>query len=157
MLAYRIAKSAYANDLSGEGARLYGGRWNPKGFAVLYTSAHRSLAALEILAHTSAPAIPEDLMMISIWIPNDCSSESITPEDLPGDWRNYPAPISLANRGKRWLVEGSALVLTVPSVIIPSETNILINPAHPEFYQVEIREILPFRIDDRLKNNHKRN
>lgn len=150
MIVYRIAKNAYSRDLSGTGPRLYGGRWNPKGVSVVYTSETRSLAVLEFYVHLSRAVILPGLCLVSIKIPDRVSSKEITVADLPKDWRAYPAPPELAALGAKWIRSGESLLLCVPSAVMPPECNILINPAHPEMKNVQIIEIEKYILDKRL-------
>lgn len=152
MDVFRITKLSYSRDLTGEGARMNGGRWNNVGVAMLYTSEHESLAALEVLAHISLDSAPEDLALVTIHIPGSVKSQSIRPDRLPDHWRLHPAPEELAEIGTQWIQSQDTLLLKVPSVIIPTEWNILINPAHRDFDTIEIREISPFHFDDRLRS-----
>ena len=93
MVLYRIAQTTYIDDLSGSGPRLYGGRWNPKGIGVIYTSESRALAALEFFVHLSRTIIPPGLSLASIEIPDKESGKEITMEELPRNWRSYPAAL----------------------------------------------------------------
>ena len=150
MVLYRIAKTAYIGDLSGSGPRLYGGRWNPKGIGVIYTSESRALAALEFFVHLSRTVIPPGLSLASIEIPDKASRKEITMEELPRNWRSYPAPLELADIGASWIRSKKSLLLRLPSVIMPPEKNVLINPAHPEMTGVRIIEVEPYSPDPRL-------
>lgn len=150
MEVYRISRQKYIRDLSGEGARIHGGRWNHKGHSVLYTSEYESLATLEILVHTPINSLPQDLWLLTLYIPDNVSAETIERNSLPSDWRTYPAPNKLADLGTRWIRQSSSLTLSVPSVITSSESNILINPHHPEFSNLEIKDIREFKLDGRL-------
>jgi len=150
MDAYRISRSAYIRDLSGEGARRYGGRWNRKGHPVLYTAEHASLAILETLVHSSINALPNDLCIAKIHIPDDIKTMVLKEEELPENWRQYPAPNILADRGAEWLNKAKSLVMMVPSAVVPSEWNILLNPVHPEFEGIKLDGVRDFSLDRRL-------
>jgi len=150
MVVYRIARSSYIRDLSGTGAKKYGGRWNPKGIAVLYTSKHRSLAILELLVNASTQSLPKDLSLLSLKVPNLQQITEKTEEDLPQNWRTTPAPFRLADIGSEWIASNRSLILKVPSAIVPEEQNILINPNHPDFKQLSIQSISSFSLDSRL-------
>ncbi len=151
MNVYRIAREKYIGDLTGEGAKRYGGRWNQKGTNVLYTSMHESLAALEVLVHVSISSIPKDFKILVLSVPQSATMNEIRVQDLPANWDQYPAPDILAENGTKWAVSKSTLLLKVPSVIIPSEKNILINPAHAQFSTIKQKEIRSFIFDNRLK------
>lgn len=150
MVLYRISKKKYIDDLSGEGARKFGGRWNFKGSAVLYTSQTESLAALETLVHTSVAAMPSDLNLLILTVPDNIKPEKIDADQLPSSWRNYPAPNQLAEIGNKWINTESSLLLDVPSVLVQTETNIIINPSHSNMNKLRIKEIRPFSFDMRL-------
>ncbi|MDZ7719222.1 MAG: RES family NAD+ phosphorylase [Balneolaceae bacterium] len=147
---YRIARERYIEDLSGEGSRIYGGRWNFKGTPVLYTSQSESLAALETLVHAPVSAIPDDLNLLILSVPDNLKPEIIQREELPGDWRNYPAPNKLAEIGAKWINSTMSVMLKVPSVLVQTESNILINPLHSDMEKIEVKEIRPFCFDTRL-------
>ncbi len=150
MHLYRITKSKFVRDLSGEGAKLYGGRWNRKGIAVLYTSQQESLAALETLVHITASTAPSDLSLAVLSIPDSLKPRTVKMEDLPASWRNYPAPNKLAKIGTEWATSKLILMLTVPSALVKTEWNVLINPAHSDIEHVNILEVKEFRFDSRL-------
>ena len=116
MVLYRIAKNAYISDLSGTRPRLYGGRWNPKGMGVIYTSETRALAALELFVHLSRTVIPPSFSLATIEIPDTASIKKITVKDLPRNWRAYPAPTKPAALGASWIRSKESLLLRVPSV-----------------------------------------
>ncbi len=150
MIVYRIARTGFAGDLTGEGARLYGGRWNHKNTPCLYSSASRALAVLEYTVNVNVADIPRALSIASIEIP-DNSILSFTARDLPGDWRQSPAPSSTKDFGTALLKDAQALALKIPSVIIPDEWNYLINPLHPGMQDVVIISITDYPYDIRIK------
>ncbi|MBI5602200.1 MAG: RES family NAD+ phosphorylase [Deltaproteobacteria bacterium] len=150
MVLYRIAKTPFIRDLSGSGSRRYGGRWNPKGVEVIYASENRALAALELFVHLNRAVIPPDLSLASLKIPDMASKRELTLKELPRNWRSFPAPPELAEIGASWIRSRESLILRVPSVIMPPEKNILINPAHPEMTGVRIIEVEAYSLDKRL-------
>ena len=147
--AWRIVPAHYADaPFTGEGARRFGGRWNSPGRAVVYTSAHQSLAALEILVHLN-PRIPLRFKAFAVhfeesWI------ERLPASALPPDWRNEPPGAATMRCGDRWLESGRSAVLAVPSAIIPVEENYLLNPVHPDFSRLQIDAPKDFSFDPRL-------
>lgn len=153
MKLYRLVKEPYHHDLTGKGAREYGGRWNRKGIPVLYTSEHISLSVLEILAQSSFRSIPEKFKLLIINISAKGTWEQFRPADLPSNWRVSPAPQALADFGTQWLESRRSLLLRVPSVLVPQEHNILVNPGHSQFQDVEIEAIQDFSIDPRLQSH----
>lgn len=148
MKVYRISKCKYVNDFSGAGAAMYGGRWHSIGTYVLYTASSASLALLESLVHIStAPVI--DFCIICLDIP-DYSLEIITPDKLPSNWFQNPAPDAIKVIGDLFISSRKTLALMLPSVIVPEENNYLINPNHIYFKRVSIAFQKPITIDGRL-------
>ncbi len=151
MRVWRIVpKRRHSQAFTGEGARLYGGRWNPPGLRVVYTSATLSLAALEYFVHVSKETRPDDLVSISLEIPNDVRIECVAESKLPPKWRTYPAIDEVKEIGRKWIKNGASAVLSVPSVIIPQELNYLINPEHSDFRRMKISKPSPFSLNDRM-------
>jgi RES domain-containing protein len=135
----------------GEGARLYGGRWNLRGTRMVYTSSSRSLALIEKLVHTDSDLLPDRLVFIGAELPGDVI-ETLDPANISADWRETPGPPELAAFGSRWLSENRSVALRVPSVPMPHEYNYLLNPAHPDFHRtVTVGEMEPFSFDPRLR------
>lgn len=131
--AYRISKAAFAASIwTGIGARDYGGRWNSKGLAVVYTAENRSLAAMEQLVQLIKPRVLKGYVIASVAF-DDVQVLRLGPAALPAGWDDPVAPPQLKRYGDEWVATGSHVVLAVPSVIIPGEWNYLLNPAHPEF------------------------
>ena len=151
MIVYRIGKTKYANDLKGEGARLFGGRWNNKQIACLYTSESRALAILEYTVNINIDDIPRALSLTTIEIP-DLPITIINEVDLPGDWKQSPAPSSTKEFGSKLLLEAAAPVIRIPSAIISAEFNYLLNPLHPDSKKFRIINIIDFVYDVRIKN-----
>jgi RES domain-containing protein len=150
MFVYRIARRAYIDDLTGLGARLYGGRWNHQGTAMVYASESRSLATLEYLVHLPPAFVPTDLAIATLEIPDDIPAEDLTIDGMPEDWRRFPAPLRCADLGASWIRSRQTLLLRVPSAIVEEEFNVLINPEHPHMSSVTIRNVEPYAFDDRL-------
>lgn len=148
MKLYRIAEEQFARDLTGEGARLYGGRWNPKGIPMIYTAESVALAALEVLIRL---ATPKHYCRVIYDVPDSASMETVTEADLPTNWLLPHPNIHLIELGKRWAQERCSLLLQVPSAVVRGEGwNYLINPLHPEFSTVTITGSAPFEYDFRL-------
>ena len=144
--ARRHARRAFA----GEGARLYGGRWNSPGVAVVYTAATLSLAALELFVSLDPDNLPPDLVSIGATIPDNISMEFVSTERLPSGWREYPAPERLQKIGAAWVEKVRTAVLSVPSAVITGERNYLLNPAHPRHSRIQVGRPQPFRFDPRM-------
>ena len=150
--AWRLVREVRADDaFSGEGARLYGGRWNPHGLPATYLSATRSLAALEVLVHQAEHVPTGRFLFFEVRFPEHFVT-TIAPADLEADWRNYPPRNSTVTVGGKWLKARSSPVLQVPSIMIPEESNFLLNPEHPRAEEVEIGDPRPFTFDPRFLN-----
>lgn len=151
MKVWRICKSKYKlSAFSGYGAEKTDGRWNYKGYPLVYTSENLSLAALELFVHVSPGAIPTDLIAICGTLPASVSVEEVKVSDLPSDWRQYPALAKLKQIGTDWIIGHSSLALRVPSAINAQETNILLNPSHSEMKKLKIGNEQPFHFDPRM-------
>jgi len=156
MLVWRLTRKAHSEPpLTGEGARRFGGRWNHVGTTVVYTSGTLSLAVLEYLVNLPISDLPEDLVSIQSHVPDDLMRHDISIDDLPENWRTFPAIEELKDIGTEWVREAKTALLVVPSVVIPNELNYLINPAHPETGRVKILSIDPFALDTRLYRTEK--
>ena len=148
MRLFRIAEEQFAADLTGEGARLYGGRWNPKGIPMIYTAESVALAALEVLIRLSAP---KHYSRVVYELPDTASCEELSIAALPANWQLPYPNIYLIDLGKRWAQEKRSLLLRVPSAVVCGEGwNYMINPLHAEFGSVSIADSSPFAYDSRL-------
>jgi RES domain-containing protein len=150
MLAvWRIVTTRFASSaFSGEGARLYGGRWNRKGVPMVYTAESQSLAMLELLVQDEP--LRARYAMIPAEIPNTVRIGRITLAELPDDWHDPGAREHLRMLGGEWIASRSSAVLAVPSVVVPAETNYLLNPRHPSFSKIRIGTPQAFLTDPRL-------
>jgi RES domain-containing protein len=149
MIVYRITNCDYANDLSGTGARLYGGRWNNEGKSMLYTASSRSLAILEVLVHLPPLMIPDNYCSVEIEVPDD-SILTINTADLPVGWQDVSTITETKEMGDAFIKNREYLMMRVPSVIVSTEYNYLINPTHPKIKEVSILYNSPFNFDERL-------
>ncbi len=148
MLVYRITNKKYSSDLSGIGAAIYGGRWNKKGTPVLYTSESKAVALLETIVHLPPMILPK-LDLVSIEIP-DNSLLHISSEELPENWKSYPAPSILSEIGEQWIKNNQKLALKVPSSIMPDSYNIILNCQHKDYNKIKILDKTDFKLDPRL-------
>jgi RES domain-containing protein len=146
---WRLSKAAFSG-FDGEGARLYGGRWNLAGTAVVYASESLALAALEMFVHLELEDMPADLVARWAELPDDLSTETVSAAGLPRSWRDCPAPEALGRRGSEWARRGRSAALRVPSAVVPQEWNVLLNPAHPEFPRIRVGRAEPFSYDPRM-------
>lgn len=149
MLVYRITKSKRASDISGTGSAQYPGRWNKKGTPVLYTGKNKEIALLENIAHIP-PMMTPQLDILTLEIPDDSITE-LAIEDLPENWHQFPAPTILSEIGQEWIDIGKTVALKVPSSIIHSSHNIILNCNHKNYKKVKILDQRKFYFDSRLR------
>jgi RES domain-containing protein len=147
LLTARFAASAF----SGEGARLYGGRWNKKGVPMVYTAGSQSLAMLEMLVQDEP--LRARYVIVPATLPTNLRIERVTSERLPADWRDPGTREQLQMIGTDWARRRSSAVLAVPSVVIPTEITYLLNPQHPSFARIEIGKPEEFVTDLRLRRS----
>lgn len=147
VVTHRFAASAF----SGEGARLFGGRWNRKGESVVYTAQSRSLAFLEMLVQDEP--LRANYVLIPAEIPDDIERLKIDSKQLPEHWRTLEARETLQEIGSQWLRCAKYCVLEVPSAVIPAELNLLLNPAHHDFARIKIGQAEALESDLRLMRN----
>ncbi len=150
MIVYRVGKTRYAEDLAGEGARLHGGRWNHKLTPCIYTAESRALAVLEYTVNVNIDDIPRALSFTYLEIP-DSGMLEVAEAELPGNWKQVPAPSSTKDFGTNLLKAAQSLIIKIPSAVIPNEYNYLINPAHPGIKNCKIKEVVDFVYDVRIK------
>ncbi len=150
MQFYRITDKKYARDLEGTGAKLYGGRWNPVGHAVLYTSENPAISAWENLVYFDINK-PKNLVLLTLVLPDEkVSIQTILEDDLEDNWKENTMRTYTQEIGKNWLDANENLILKVPSAVIPQSQNILINPLHIDSTFVQIIDIQPFDFDKRI-------
>jgi len=151
MEVYRITQQAFADDISGNGSRLYGGRWNSEGIFALYTSQSRSLALLENIVHIPVSLLREKLYtIISLSIPDNIEMQIVNPEELPGEWDAFNSLSATRAMGDKFFRSANSLVLKVPSVLMPEEYNYILNPLMPTMKDVSIVHKRTLTFNDRL-------
>jgi RES domain-containing protein len=149
MRVWRISRRIYP-PLDGEGARLFGGRWNSRGSPVVYTAGSLALAVLEVLVHTDRDLIPNDLHAFEIEIPDAWTPRIVSLDELPAGWDAHDE-LELCQRfGDAWIHTAAEAVLAVPSAIVPEELNYLINVRHPDAEEVRVVSSRPFTFNPRL-------
>lgn len=151
MELFRIAQEKYAEDLSGNGARLYGGRWNSEGLFAVYTSSSRSLALLETLAHTPAKMLySKTYLLITIQVPDTLKPNRIELENLPAGWDAPDTRPVTKKSGDHFLRSKQGLLLAVPSILMPEENNFVLNPLHSDMRKVRIVHKRKILFDQRV-------
>jgi RES domain-containing protein len=153
MLLYRIGKTKYIEDLTGEGCLKGAGRWHLQGTRVLYTSASASLAKLEVLAN--APDLPKNRSLIVLKVPDTASILFVEPDQLPRNWYEYPYPAQLPMIAKAWIDARKYWIMRVPSAQLHSEYNYLLNPLHEEHSGIVVQSVQAHPFDPRLKGETK--
>jgi RES domain-containing protein len=148
MIVYRITNEAYKNDISGNGAALYGSRWNSKGIHLLYTSQFISLSILESLVHLKRNEIPPTQYLLHIEFPDEKKITEISFNKMKKNWHRESEYTQWI--GDQFMQNKEGLVLKVPSAIVPQENNFLLNPLHAEFKKVKIISSELLQLDKRL-------
>lgn len=151
MQLWRLCKDRYREAaFTGEGARLYAGRWNPAGVRMVYTSTSLALAAVELFVHLDPRDAPDDLVIVSVLLdPDHVSIEKLATNQLPSDWRAMEHS-GLRTIGAEWIRSNRSAALEVPSLAVEGEWNVLLNPAHPDFSKITLLEPKPFHFDERM-------
>jgi RES domain-containing protein len=150
LAAWRITKRKNAKSaFTGEGARLYGGRWNSPGVPLVYTAQSRSLAVLEMLVHLDSADLLKRYVLFEIRF-DDSIVNSVSPAQLPRNWRTAQSRATLRAIGDQWVANGDSAVLRVPSALVAEENNFLLSPRHKDFRAVDIGKPVSFSFDPRL-------
>ena len=150
MILHRICNSNFKDDISGNGARLFGSRWNSKGIPMLYTTEHISLAALEMLVHINYTEVPVSFHVLSVFIPDNTTIAALQYTKLKLTWRNDTGYSTFI--GDEFIKSKESLCLKVPSAVVQEESNFLINPLHIDFKKARITAARQFQFDNRLFN-----
>lgn len=152
MFCWRIAKKKYKDSaFDGEGSRRRGGRWTPKGLPAVYTAQTESLAALEQFVQIGEEGQNIRFVCFRVEIPEEeVGIEEIETDSLPANWKDTPPPDSLKAYGADWLSRSENAVLKVPSALISSECNFILNPLHPDFLRIRIADPEEFYYDPRM-------
>jgi RES domain-containing protein len=147
---WRIVKARLAaTAFDGEGSRVEGGRWNSPGTPVVYTSQSAALAALELLVHLGRSSILAAYVLIPCTL-DEALVSRLDRARLPKNWRSYPAPPGLQLIGDEWVKGGASAVLEIPSAVIETDSNYLLNPHHADFHAIRIMDPQTFEFDLRL-------
>lgn len=149
MVLFRMSKARHSDDLSGKGAEIAGGRWNHRGLPALYLAGNRSLAILETIVHCQYIKDLYNRLMLSIEVPED-NVEIFNTDHLPHDWNVTPWHNFTIDEGTKWLESFNALILKIPSAIVPAENIFMVNPRHSAFKKIKIRQKEEFKPDNRL-------
>jgi len=144
-----VPEDQAACAFDGQGARLYGGRWNSIGVAMVYASQHKSLAALEVRVHIDTTKKIKRYKSFAFQFDENLM-EVLQAGSLPKNWRQEPPPPSLQQLGDAWVQAATFPILAAPSVIIPDELNYLLNPKHADFAKIKIENSTDFAFDPRL-------
>jgi RES domain-containing protein len=150
LTVWRIANHKHLKSaFTGEGARLYGGRWNSPGTPMIYSAQSQSLAILEMLVHLDSPELLKKYVLFAVEI----DAVLVTPVDrssLPKNWKADPVPATVQAVGDAWAASLSSVAHSVPSALVPDESNFLLNPLHPDFPKLKIQRPLAFQFDPRF-------
>lgn len=139
MELFRIAQERFADDLTGNGSRLFGGRWNSEAIFAVYASSSRSLALLETLAHTPAKMLgTKNYELITLRVPDIIQIEEISFANLPIGWDAPDTRLYTQKLGDKFFQANTRLMLAVPSVLMHEEVNYVLNPLHADMKKVKI-------------------
>ncbi|MGK5028361.1 RES family NAD+ phosphorylase [Janthinobacterium sp. MDT1-19] len=139
-----------ASDLSGTGARITGGRWNSKGAPVVYCSTSIALATLETVHYLRGGGLPFNRYLVRIAIPDVVWDARQVLDPFPGGWDAIPAGLSGKRVGDSWIAAGKTALLLVPSVIVPDEYNVLLNPRHADAVAITASTVRRWSYDPRF-------
>lgn len=139
-----------ADDLSGIGAKITGGRWNSKGVPVVYCSTSIALATLETVHYLRAGTLPFNRFLVRIEVPEAVWQTRQLLDPVPGGWDAIPASMCASRAGDGWCAAGRTALLVVSSVIVPDECNVLINPRHPDAAAITASTVRRWQYDPRF-------
>jgi RES domain-containing protein len=147
---YRIVQAEWARSaMNGEGAWLHGGRWNPPGLHAVYLAESRALAALEIIVHAPREVWSLDWRVIEVEVPDELI-QAVSIADLPAAWQALPSSLTAQNFGAAWLRARKALAIRLPSVVMPEEYTLMLNPRHEDVARLRVSKPKEFRLDRRF-------
>jgi len=149
MKIFRVGRNEFINDISGTGAKMFGGRWNNKGTSLLYCSENISLAILEILVHFDGLTVPDDLKLLILEVP-DAEVKEYSQSKFRKTKRLLNAEYEFKREGEFWIKSKTSLALKVPSIINEFESNILINPNHKNMIMVKKIKLRDLELDERF-------
>jgi RES domain-containing protein len=150
MRIWRICRERYAAEaFNGNGARLFGGRWNSPGTPMVYASSSLALAAIELFVHLEPNQQPSDLVSVAALLPDREPAQRLEPDQLPTAWWTDDFE-PLRSLGDRWIREKTSLAIEVPSAALRVEWNVLVNPLHPKITELKIDPPQPFHFDARM-------
>ena len=151
MLVYRISSPKYIDDLSGAGAKQYGGRWNEKGTALVYFAGSRAMAVMEVLVHLRPENLDSEYILAVFEVP-DYKVKTVEVKELPKDWKVEPAIEKIKELGNSFVKENEYLLMKVPSVLVEEEFNYVMNPNHDDAKSIKLISKRIFKFDVRFKN-----
>lgn len=150
MEVYRLSRARFASELSGAGAALKGGRWNPAGVEAVYAASNRSLAMAEVAVHLTLATLPDDYCLVTIYIPDEVGRLRVRVADLPSDWNYFPHNAATQQFGLNLLSSAQYGVFELPSAVTQGDYNLMINPHHPDFARIKIVDVTKFPFDRRI-------
>ncbi len=150
MLVFRLSRKKYPVELSGKGSSKSGNRWNSKGTEIIYCAGSRALAMAEVAVHLAIATLPGDFVMMEINIPESVVIKNLDKDKLPDGWNNFPHLRVTQKIGAEFVRSNTHCVLKVPSAVVKSDFNYLINPRHPDFLKISIENYTDFPFDERM-------
>lgn len=147
---FRLVQAKWMDSaMSGKGAMISGGRWNPPGLPMVYLAESRALAALEVVVHAPREVLGLEWRVFRVEVPDELIETAVVGR-LPADWRDLPSSSGARGFGASWLRGGGSVALRVPSVIVPEEWALIVNPQHDDFFRIRIEKAVEFRFDPRI-------
>lgn len=150
---WRIASDSRnytADDVTGAGAKATGGRWNRQGNAMLYTATNISLAVLETFVHIKIGGLPLNRYLVRFDVPDAVWQDARDCRTPPIGWDAVPEGMVSLDEGDNWLRQNASALMVVPSVIVPDEFNVLVNPAHPDMSRIGVVKLKKWQYDQRM-------
>lgn len=148
MLVYRIALEKFSHSLKASGRAA---RWNSNDVQMIYVASSRALACLENVVHRNQLGLSSNFIVMTIEIPDSLVIEHIELNTLPIGWKDFNQLPLTQEIGNEWVRSKRTAVLKIPSSIINLEYNYLINPLHPDFTKIHLKNRESFMFDERIK------
>ena len=140
-----------ADDMSGTGAKITGGRWNRKDTPLVYCASNIALACLETAVHLGPKGLPLNRILVKVEIPDKIWKAAQVLANPPVGWDALPAGMVSLDYGTKWCASKSTALLIVPSTIVPEEMNVLINPEHKDAKKLKATKVRKWTYDSRIR------
>ena len=149
MLVFKIGHKKYVNTLVASGAE---GRWTSAGSAVVYGADSIALAFLENMVRRQGVGFNHDFKTLIIEVPDELGVQVVPPRNLPNGWRDFKDYTACQKIGNKWYDEMKLPILKVPSAVLPSSFNFVLNTNHHDFLKIKIVSITDLVPDERIED-----